>query len=272
MMNILNGGAHADSNVDIQEFMILPSENAFPSLSHIFQAASKVFKALGKLLEAKHYSTGVGFEGAFCPDELSSNEEAFNLILEAISTAGFSYPDQFTLAIDAASSEYFKEGLYILPSEKGQMYSSSAWKDKLLSWLKKYPISSVEDPFEQTQWDSWTDLNLILGHKYQIVADDLTTTNTKLLQLAIDKKAANAIIIKPNQIGTLTETISTIQLAKASHFTPIVSHRAGETTDDFIADLAVGLGCPQTKFGGLNRGERIAKYNRLLAIEPELNT
>lgn len=270
MMLMLEGGKHGDWATDIQEFMVLPKPGAFPSFSSILQAGVKIFHTLGTILKGKHFATGVGFEGAYCPQELESNEQAFDLLTQAITDAGFAPSDQFIIAADLAASEYFQEGSYILKSEAQKSYSSIEWTEKIKYWVQKYPIFSIEDPFDQNQWGDFANLTSQVGSDHQIVGDDLVCTNTSKIQQAIDKGACNSVIIKPNQIGTVSETIAAIDLAQKAGFTTIVSHRAGETTDNFIADLAVGMNCPQCKFGGINRGERISKYNRLLAIESSL--
>jgi enolase len=268
----MEGGKHGDWATDIQEFMILPKINVFPSFSDILQAGVKIFHQLGKVLESKNYATGVGFEGAFCPKEISSNEEALDLITRSIHEAGYSTPDQFSLAVDIAASEFYQDGRYVLKSEAGQSYDAGSWIEKIKYWTQNYPLISIEDPIDQARWEDWSKICSALGPTHQIVGDDLVVTNISLIQKAVDNKACNAVIIKPNQIGTVTETLKAVDLARQSGYVTIVSHRGGETIDSFIADLAVGTASPECKFGGPNRGERLAKYNRLLAIEAELNS
>lgn len=270
MILLIEGGKHGDWATDIQEFMILPQEKAFPSFSDTIQAGVKIFSKLGDILESKHYSTGVGFEGAYCPKEITSNDQALEFITQAIQQAGFNTPDQFVIAIDLAASEFYSEGNYVLKSEAGQIYNSQAWLEKIIYWANKYPLFSLEDPFDQNQWEDWSKITTQMGNNHQLVGDDLVVTNKNLIQKAIDNKACNSVIIKPNQIGTLSETLDAIRIAQQSSITTILSHRGGETNDSFVADLAVAMNCPQCKFGGPNRGERLAKYNRLLNIENQI--
>ncbi len=267
---LLEGGKHGNWSTDIQEYMVLPKP-VFSSFSTCLEACEDVYLALEKILKEKNYSTGVGFEGAFCPPEISSNEEALDLICQAIIKAGYTYPNQFVIALDLAASEFFQDNQYLLRSENNATYQSDQWQEKILNWTQKYPLYSLEDAFDQNQWDNWSKLNSLIGHDHLIVGDDLTTTNTSRIKTAIDQKAINSTLIKLNQIGTVSETLDAISLTLSAGFTSIVSHRGGETNDDFVADLVVGSGSTICKFGGPSRGERIAKYNRLLSIETELS-
>ncbi len=272
MMNILNGGAHADNGLDFQEFMIRPV--GAPSFHEALRWGAEVFHTLKSILKAQNLSTSVGDEGGFAP-QISSNEEALDFIVRAIEKAGFKPGVDITLAIDAAASEFFEGGLYVekkkqkagLPFINRSSHDQTAYLKKLAD---AYPIDSIEDGMDQNDWDGWVHLTRELGDRLQLVGDDLFVTNVRFLQRGIESRAANAILIKPNQIGTLTETIETVNLAKKHHFRTIISHRSGETEDSTIADLAVGLSLGQIKTGSLCRSERIAKYNRLLEIEAEL--
>jgi len=267
---MLEGGKHGNWATDIQEFMIVPQKNAFESFSEMLRASTEIYHALGKILEKKGYSTGVGFEGAFCPPQLKSNEEAFELIIEAAQKAGYRLPEQVVLAIDAAASEFLKGELYILKSEEDLKLAPHEWTEKIISWIKKYPIAFLEDPLGEEAWSYWTQLNSQVGDDICVIGDDLLTTNASRIKKGIEKKACNGVVIKPNQVGTITETLEAVKLAHFAGFTTIVSHRAGETNDDLLADLAVGVGAPFCKFGAPARGERVAKYNRLLRIEEKL--
>lgn len=269
MVLMLEGGKHGNFATDIQEFMVIPQTDRFNRFQETLEATVKIFYCLEELLKKRNYSTGVGFEGAFCPKELSSNEEALQLLIEAIKAAEFQPEQDFSIAVDIASSEFFKNGKYILESEERKSYDPKEWTDKLIQWTKNYPITSVEDPHQEDLWESWTEITTQLGQTHQIVGDDLVVTNLQRIKKAIDKKAINAVLIKLNQTGTVTETLRAIALTKQAGWMSIVSHRSGETNDDFIADLAVGAGVSQCKFGGVQRGERISKYNRLLRIEEE---
>ncbi|HSW89617.1 MAG TPA: phosphopyruvate hydratase [Patescibacteria group bacterium] len=271
MILLMEGGKHGNWSTDVQEYMILPKKDAFSDFKEILRAGSQIFHALEKVLEEKQLATGVGFEGAYCPSGLTGNEQAFELILEAITKAGYKPGEQFVLAIDAAASEFFKDGNYVLKSEQNKVYTPTDWLQKVLSWVRQYPILSLEDPFDQEDWQSWVNFTSIVGGDHQVVGDDLVVTNVKRIQKAIDQKAMNCTLIKPNQIGTVTETLEAIALTKSVGFTSVVSHRSGETNDDFIADLVVGTGSGQSKFGGPDRGERLAKYNRLLRVEEQLS-
>ncbi|MBL7159048.1 phosphopyruvate hydratase [Candidatus Microgenomates bacterium] len=268
---ILEGGKHGNWSTDIQEYMIVPKKESFSSFREMLRAGAEIFHSLEKILKKKNYATGVGYEGAFMPKEIKSNEEAFQLMIEAVEEAGYHLPDQIVLATDGASSEFFEEGNYILKSENHQKLTSRQWSQKIINWSKQYPIWSFEDMHAEEDWDEWIYLTTQVGNKIQVVGDDLLTTNTKMIQKAIDLKAVNSVLIKLNQIGTVTETLEAIKLADSAGLPTIISHRGGETNDDLIADLVVGTTSWQCKFGGPDRGERLAKYNRLLEIEEELN-
>ena len=265
MINIINGGAHANNKLDFQEFMIIPK---FATMKERIQAASEIFHTLKEILKSKHLNTSVGDEGGFAPD-LKSNEEALKLIIKAIKKADYLPGENIFLALDIAASELVKGKKYILEAEDKKLTSKELIKyyKKL---VKKYPIISLEDPLAEDDWEGFKLLTDQLGDKIQIVGDDLFVTNKKYLKQGIDKNIANAILIKPNQIGTVTETLETINLAKSANYKTIISHRSGETEDTFIADLAVATNAGQIKTGSMSRGERICKYNRLLRIEEEL--
>ena len=266
MMNIINGGEHADNSVDLQEFMILPV--GAPSFKEALRYGTEVFHTLKKVLHARGMNTAVGDEGGFAPD-LSSNEEAIEVILEAISTAGYEAGKDIYLGLDVASSEFYKDGIYTLASE-GKAFNSSEFTDYLADWVEKYPIITIEDGMAENDWDGWAILTERLGDKVQLVGDDLFVTNTSIFKEGIDKAIANSILIKFNQIGTLTETLYAIHMAHVSDYTAVVSHRSGETEDSTIADLCVATQAGQIKTGSLSRSDRIAKYNQLLRIEEEL--
>ena len=266
MMNIINGGSHADNSVDLQEFMIMPV--GAPTIAEAIRYGAEVFHALKKVLSSRGMSTAVGDEGGFAPD-LPSNEAAIEVILEAIDKAGYKAGSDIYIAIDAASSEFYKNGKYVLASE-GKSLSSVEFIDVLASWVEKYPILSIEDGMDENDWHGWKKLTERLGNNIQLVGDDLFVTNTKILQEGIDKKIANSILIKVNQIGTLTETLDAINLAKQAGYTTVISHRSGETEDATIADLAVATNAGQIKTGSLSRSDRVAKYNQLIRIEEEL--
>jgi len=269
MMNIINGGSHADNNVDFQEFMIMPV--GAKSFSEGLRAGVEIFHNLKKVLSARGHSTAVGDEGGFAPD-LKSNEEAVETILEAIEKAGYKAGDDILIALDPASSEFHEDGNYVFHKSDGRSLSSEEMADYWVAWCKKYPIISIEDGMAEDDWDGWKYLTDKIGDKVQLVGDDLFVTNVKFLQKGIDLGAANSILIKVNQIGTLTETLDTIELAKTNNMTSVISHRSGETSDTFIADLAVATNAGQIKTGSLSRSDRIAKYNQLLRIEEELDT
>ena len=268
MMNIINGGEHADNTVDMQEFMILPV--SAPSLSEAIRCGSEIFHTLKGVLGAQGLNTAVGDEGGFAPN-LSSNEAAIEVILEAIEKAGYSAGKDVFLGLDCASSEFYKDGGYHLASE-GKTLSSEQMVDYLVDWVDRYPILTIEDGLDESDWDGWAILTEKLAHRIQLVGDDLFVTNPAILQEGIDKNIANSILIKVNQIGTLTETMDAITLAHSSNYTTVISHRSGETEDTTIADLAVATGAGQIKTGSLSRTDRIAKYNQLIRIEEELGS
>ncbi|MBB1162508.1 phosphopyruvate hydratase [Aquariibacter albus] len=266
MMNVINGGAHANNNLDLQEFMILPV--GAPSFRESVRWGAEVFHALKKIIHAKGMSTAVGDEGGFAPS-VASHEAAIQLILEAIDKAGYTPGTQIALGLDCAASEFYKDGLYHLHGE-GLQLSATGWTDMLASWCDKYPIVSIEDGMHEGDWDGWAHLTGVLGKKVQLVGDDLFVTNTKILKEGIDKGIANSILIKINQIGTLSETFAAIEMAKRAGYTAVISHRSGETEDSTIADIAVGTNAGQIKTGSMSRSDRIAKYNQLLRIEEDL--
>jgi enolase len=268
MMNIINGGSHADNSVDLQEFMILPV--GAPNFREAIRYGAEVFHNLAKVLKSKGLATTVGDEGGFAPN-LSSNEEAIEVILEAIKLAGFEAGKDIYLGLDAAASEYFHDGIYDLASEN-KTYSSAQMADFFVDWVNRYPIISIEDGFDENDWDGWKLMTEKLGNKIQLVGDDLFVTNPKILAQGIERNIANSILIKVNQIGTLTETFEAITMAHKAGYSAVMSHRSGETEDTTIADLAVAKGTGQIKTGSLSRSDRIAKYNRLMKIEEELGT
>ncbi|WP_432820989.1 phosphopyruvate hydratase [Trichloromonas sp.] len=268
MMNIINGGAHADNNVDIQEFMIMPSGAG--SFKEALRMGAEIFHALKKVLKAKGCNTAVGDEGGFAPD-LKSNEEALQVIMEAISEAGYTPGEDVLLALDVASSELYKNGKYLLENEAQPEKTAAQLVDFYEDLVNRYPIISIEDGMAENDWDGWKLLTDRLGKRIQIVGDDLFVTNTRILKEGIDKGIANSILIKVNQIGTLTETLEAIEMAKRAGYTAVVSHRSGETEDTTIADLAVATNAGQIKTGSLCRTDRICKYNQLLRIEDELD-
>ncbi len=268
LMNVLNGGAHADNNVDIQEFMIVPVKG--PSFRDALRAGAEVFHALKKILHSKNLATSVGDEGGFAPN-LSSNEEALELLCQAITAAGYKPGKDVLLALDVASNELYSKGKYTLEGEKGSpSLSSKEMVGFYAKWLKDYPIVSIEDGLFEDDWDGWKTFTDELGKRLQLVGDDLFVTNTQRLQEGINRGVGNAILIKVNQIGSLTETIRAIQLATKHGYRSIISHRSGETEDSFIADLAVATGAGQIKTGSASRSDRMAKYNQLLRLEEEL--
>jgi len=266
MMNVINGGAHANNNLDLQEFMIIPV--GAPSFREAVRYGAEVFHALKKILHDKGISTAVGDEGGFAPS-VASHEAAIQMILEAIDKAGYTAGSQIALGLDCAASEFYKDGKYHLAGE-GLTLTAPEWTDILATWCDKYPIISIEDGMGESDWDGWKHLNDRLGSKVQIVGDDLFVTNTKILKEGIDKRVANSILIKINQIGTLTETFAAIEMAKRAGWTAVISHRSGETEDSTIADIAVGSNAGQIKTGSMSRSDRIAKYNQLLRIEEDL--
>jgi len=266
MMNIINGGSHADNSVDLQEFMIIPA--GAPSFSEALRYGTEVFHSLKSVLSKRGLNTAVGDEGGFAPD-LSSNEEAIAVILESIEKAGYRPGEDIYLGIDAASSEFFNNGQYDLKGE-GRILDAAGMKSLLADWVRRYPIVSIEDGMDENDWSGWAELTHEIGSQCQLVGDDLFVTNTKMLQRGIKEKSANAILIKVNQIGTLSETLDAISMAQNEDFGVIVSHRSGETEDTTIADLAVATSAGQIKTGSLSRSDRIAKYNQLLRIEEQL--
>ncbi len=266
MMNILNGGAHADNSVDLQEFMVLPV--GAPSIAEAVRYGAEIFHSLKAVLSSRGLITTVGDEGGFAPN-LSSNEEALEVILEAVNKAGFSIGNDILLGLDVASSEFYKDGKYHLESE-GLHMSAEEFLDYLAPWFDKYPIITMEDGMAEDDWDGWNALTRRLGDRVQLVGDDLFVTNTEILSQGIERNIANSILIKVNQIGTLTETLAAIDMAKKAGYTAVISHRSGETEDTTIADLAVATSAGQIKTGSLSRSDRVAKYNRLIVIEDEL--
>ncbi|MFN3616564.1 MAG: phosphopyruvate hydratase [Aquabacterium sp.] len=266
MMNVINGGAHANNNLDLQEFMILPV--GAPTFREAVRYGAEVFHALKKIIHDKGMSTAVGDEGGFAPS-VASHEAAIQLILEAIEKAGYVAGEQIALGLDCAASEFYKDGKYHLEGE-GLVLSAEQWTDMLATWCDKYPIISIEDGMHEGDWTGWAHLTERLGKKVQLVGDDLFVTNTKILKEGIDKGIANSILIKINQIGTLTETFAAIEMAKRAGYTAVISHRSGETEDNTIADIAVGLNAGQIKTGSMSRSDRISKYNQLLRIEEDL--
>ena len=267
MMNILNGGEHADNTVDIQEFMIEPV--GFTSFSEALRAGTEIFHSLKSVLKAQGLNTAVGDEGGFAPN-LRSNEEAITVIMQAIEQVGYKAGDDIHLALDCAASEFYKDGQYILAGEGNKSFDSQGFSDYLVGLTRQYPIISIEDGLDESDWDGWKYLTEQIGDKVQLVGDDLFVTNPAILQEGIDKHIANAILIKFNQIGTLSETLDAIYLAKKNGYATIISHRSGETEDSTIADLAVGTAAGQIKTGSLCRSERVAKYNQLLRIEQQV--
>ena len=268
MMNIINGGEHANNSVDIQEFMIIPA--GAPSFKESLRYGAEVFHHLKAVLEAKGMNTAVGDEGGFAPD-LSSNEEAITVILEAIKNAGYEAGKDIFIGIDAASSEFYADGKYNLASENRSL-SSEEFVDYLANWVENYPIISIEDGMDENDWEGWDLLTKKIGNQVQLVGDDLFVTNSSILAKGIENNIANSILIKVNQIGTLTETFNAMAMATKAGYTCVMSHRSGETEDTTIADLAVATGCGQIKTGSLSRSDRLAKYNRLLRIEEELGS
>ncbi|WP_413794220.1 MULTISPECIES: phosphopyruvate hydratase [unclassified Pseudomonas] len=267
MMNIINGGEHADNNVDIQEFMVQPV--GAKTFSEGLRMGTEIFHHLKAVLKARGLSTAVGDEGGFAPN-LASNEDALKVISEAVANAGYTLGTDVTLALDCAASEFFEDGKYNLSGE-GQVFTAEGFADYLKGLTERYPIISIEDGLDESDWAGWKILTDKIGEKTQLVGDDLFVTNTKILKEGIDKKIANSILIKFNQIGTLTETLEAIQMAKAAGYTAVISHRSGETEDSTIADLAVGTAAGQIKTGSLCRSDRVSKYNQLLRIEEQLN-
>lgn len=266
MMNIINGGEHADNNVDIQEFMIQPV--SAPNFTEALRMGAEVFHSLKKVLAGRGLNTAVGDEGGFAPN-LPSNEAALEAIAEAVAAAGYKLGEEITLALDCASSEFYKDGVYDMSGE-GKKFSPEEFADYLAELASKYPILSIEDGMDESDWDGWKVLTEKIGSTCQLVGDDLFVTNTKILKEGIDKSIANSILIKFNQIGSLSETLDAIKMAQEAGYTAVISHRSGETEDTTIADLAVATAAGQIKTGSLSRSDRVAKYNRLLRIEAEL--
>jgi enolase len=266
MMNIVNGGSHANNNLDIQEFMIVPV--SMTSFREAVRCGSEIFHALKKIIHDQGMSTSVGDEGGFAPN-FKSNEECLNTILQAIEKAGYKPGEDVLLALDCAASEFYKDGKYVLSGE-GLQLTSAEFTDYLANLVDKYPIVSIEDGMHEGDWEGWAILTEKLGKKIQLVGDDLFVTNTKILKEGIEKNIANSILIKVNQIGTLTETFAAIEMAKRAGYTAVISHRSGETEDSTIADIAVGTNAGQIKTGSLSRSDRIAKYNQLIRIEEDL--
>jgi len=267
MMNIINGGEHADNNVDIQEFMVQPV--GAKTFSEGLRMGTEIFHHLKAVLKARGLNTAVGDEGGFAPN-LASNEDALKVISEAVANAGYKLGTDVTLALDCAASEFYEDGKYNLSGE-GQVFTAEGFAEYLKGLTQRYPIISIEDGLDESDWAGWKILTDKIGEKVQLVGDDLFVTNTKILKEGIDKKIANSILIKFNQIGTLTETLEAIQMAKAAGYTAVISHRSGETEDSTIADLAVGTSAGQIKTGSLCRSDRVSKYNQLLRIEEQLN-
>ena len=267
MMNVINGGAHANNSLDLQEFMIIPV--GAPTFREAVRWGAEVFHALKKIIHDKGMSTAVGDEGGFAPS-VENHEAAIQLILQAIDAAGYTAGEQIALGLDCAASEFYKDGMYVLAGEGNMTLTAAQWTDMLAGWCDKYPIISIEDGMHEGDWDGWKLLTERLGSKVQLVGDDLFVTNTKILKEGIDKRIANSILIKINQIGTLTETFAAIEMAKRAGYTAVISHRSGETEDSTIADIAVGLNAGQIKTGSMSRSDRIAKYNQLLRIEEDL--
>ncbi len=267
MMNVINGGAHANNSLDLQEFMIIPV--GAPNFREAVRWGAEVFHALKKIIHDKGMSTAVGDEGGFAPS-VENHEAAIQLILQAIEAAGYTAGEQIALGLDCAASEFYKDGQYVLEGEGGLRLTAQQWTDMLATWCDKYPIISIEDGMAEGDWDGWKTLTERLGQNVQLVGDDLFVTNTKILKEGIDKRIANSILIKINQIGTLTETFAAIEMAKRAGYTAVISHRSGETEDSTIADIAVGTNAGQIKTGSLSRSDRIAKYNQLLRIEEDL--
>jgi enolase len=266
MINVINGGAHANNNLDIQEFMLLPI--GATSFREAVRYGAETFHALKKILGDRGISTAVGDEGGFAPS-VASHEAAIQLLLEAIEKAGYKAGEQIAIGLDCAASEFYKDGKYHLEGE-GLQLSGVEWTNMLATWVDKYPIISIEDAMHEGDWDGWKHLTEVLGKKVQLVGDDLFVTNTKILKEGIDKGIANSILIKINQIGTLTETFAAVEMAKRAGYTAVISHRSGETEDSTIADIAVGTNAGQIKTGSMSRSDRIAKYNQLLRIEEDL--
>lgn len=269
MMNVINGGAHANNNLDLQEFMIIPL--GAPSFKEALRYGAETFHALKKIINSKGMSTAVGDEGGFAP-KCKSHEEAIELIMEAIKAAGLEPGRDVCIGLDCASSEFYEDGKYTLAKSSGKSMTAEEWAQVLKGWVEKYPIISIEDGMAEGDWEGWKHLTDLLGGKIQLVGDDLFVTNPKILKEGIEKGVANSILIKVNQIGTLSETFEAIDMAKKAGYTAVVSHRSGETEDSTIADIAVGLNAGQIKTGSMSRSDRMAKYNQLLRIEEDLGS
>ena len=269
LMNVINGGAHANNNLDLQEFMIIPL--GAPSFKEALRYGAETFHALKKIINSKGMSTAVGDEGGFAP-KCESHEEAIELIMEAIKAAGLEPGRDVCIGLDCASSEFYEDGKYTLAKSSGKSMTAEEWAQVLKGWVEKYPIISIEDGMAEGDWEGWKHLTDLLGGKIQLVGDDLFVTNPKILKEGIEKGVANSILIKVNQIGTLSETFEAIDMAKKAGYTAVVSHRSGETEDSTIADIAVGLNAGQIKTGSMSRSDRMAKYNQLLRIEEDLGS
>lgn len=269
MILVMEGGKHGDWATDFQEYFVIPKRDRFGNFKESLRAGAEIFHALKKVLKSKGYDTGVGFEGAYCPKEIKSNSEAFDLIIEAVKVAGYYMNDEIVLGTDMAASEFYQDDNYVLKSE-GVKLTNKEWINKQLELYQRYPIWSIEDTLDQNSWEDWAELNRLVGDKMQIIGDDLLVTNVDKIKKGIELKSMNGVLIKLNQIGTVTQTVDAIKLAHSAGLQTIISHRGGETNDDMIADLCVGTGSGQSKFGGPDRGERVAKYNRLLKIESVL--
>jgi enolase len=267
MMNVINGGAHANNSLDLQELMIIPV--GAPSFREAVRWGAETFHALKKIIDGRGMPTAVGDEGGFAPN-VESHEAALQMILEAIDKAGYTAGEQIAIGLDCAASEFFHDGLYVLEGEGGLKLTAEAWTDMLATWVDKYPIISIEDGMHEGDWAGWKHLTERLGRKVQLVGDDLFVTNTRILKRGIDERIANSILIKINQIGTLSETFAAIEMAKTAGYTAVISHRSGETEDATIADIAVGTNAGQIKTGSMSRSDRTAKYNQLLRIEEDL--
>lgn len=268
---VMEGGSHGDWATDIQEYMVIPQGKRFSTIADKIRAGSEVLNSIHDILIEKKYSVTVGFEGAFAPKEMSGNKEALDIIIAGIEAAGYKPGTDFKLSLDVASSEFYdeKKKVYKLKSE-GKTFTRDEWIAQQVKWYSKYDVQSIEDPLDQEDWEGWQSFVSKYGQEYNIVGDDLLTTNTKRIQKAIDVGAANSVLIKLNQIGTVSETLDAIKMGEDAGFTSVISHRSGETNDDMIADLSVGTPAQFSKFGAVNRGERVAKYNRLMEIEREL--
>ncbi|KKP42294.1 MAG: enolase [candidate division WS6 bacterium GW2011_GWC1_33_20] len=265
---LMEGGRHGNWSTDIQEYMIIPKENIFPNFKETLRAGSEIFHSIHNILDEKGYSVGVGYEGAYAPKEIQSNKEALDILVMGIERAGYTPGNQFGIALDIASSEFFnKESKKYELKRENKILDSSEWFNIQKEWYSQYPTYSIEDPMDQNSWEDWSMFVRELGNVYQVVGDDLLTTNTNLIQKGITEKAMNAVLIKLNQIGTVTETLNAIKMTQDNGMKAVISHRSGETNDTFIADLVVATSAQQSKFGGPDRGERLAKYNRLLEID-----